>query len=100
MAVPKEMRVSLAFFMLMDEADNWWDMLKTTQDVTQMAWIQFEELFLSNYFLGPLEDKKKKNSLICTLGSKEEHASDWICIKIYTTIHIFSECGGRWTNIS
>ena len=75
MTVPKEMRVSLAFFMLMDEADNWWDMLKTTQDVTQMAWIQFEELFLSNYFLGPLEDKKK-NSLICTLGSKEEHASD------------------------
>ncbi|KAJ9689171.1 hypothetical protein PVL29_014699 [Vitis rotundifolia] len=51
MAVPKEMRVSLASFMLKDETNNWWDMLKTTQDVTQMAWIQFEELLLSNYFL-------------------------------------------------
>ena len=34
MVVPKEMRVSLASFMLRDEADNWWDMIKTTQDVT------------------------------------------------------------------
>ena len=50
MAVPEEMRVSLASFMLRDEADNWWDMIKTTQDVTKMVWMQFEELFLSNYF--------------------------------------------------
>ncbi|KAJ9693136.1 hypothetical protein PVL29_012047 [Vitis rotundifolia] len=34
MAVPKEMRVSLASFMLRDEVDNWWDMIKTTQDAT------------------------------------------------------------------
>ena len=34
MAVPKEMRVSLASFMLRDEANNWWDMIKITQDVT------------------------------------------------------------------
>ncbi|KAL6329580.1 hypothetical protein AAG906_022284 [Vitis piasezkii] len=39
MIVLDERRVSLAF-MLRDEADNWWDMIKTTQD----------ELFLSNYF--------------------------------------------------
>ncbi|KAJ9709391.1 hypothetical protein PVL29_001051 [Vitis rotundifolia] len=30
MAVPEERRVSLASFMLRDEADNWWDMIKTT----------------------------------------------------------------------
>ena len=50
MAVPEERRVSLASFMLRDEADNWWDMIKTTQDVTKMVWMQFEELLLSNYF--------------------------------------------------
>ena len=42
MAVPEEMRVSLASFMLRDEGDNWWDMIKTTQDVTQMVWMRFE----------------------------------------------------------
>ena len=49
MIVLDERRVSLAF-MLRDEADNWWDMIKTTQDVTKMVWMQFEELLLSNYF--------------------------------------------------
>ena len=38
MAVPEER-------MLRDEADNWWDMIKTTQDVTKMVWMQIEELF-------------------------------------------------------
>ena len=50
MVVPEERRVSLTSFMLRDEADNWWDMIKTTQDVTQMVWMRFEELLLSNYF--------------------------------------------------
>ena len=50
MAMLEERRVSLASFMLRDEADNWWDMIKTTQDVTQMVWMRFEELLLSNYF--------------------------------------------------
>ena len=59
MAVPEEMRVSLAFFMLRDEADNWWDMIKTTQDVTKMVWVQFEELLLSNYFLEAVRRQKR-----------------------------------------
>ena len=42
----EERRVSLASFMLRDEGDNWWDMIKTTQ----MVWMRFEELLLSNYF--------------------------------------------------
>ena len=50
MTMLEERRVSLASFMLRDEADNWWDMIKTTQDVTQMVWMRFEELLLSNYF--------------------------------------------------
>ncbi|RVW18330.1 hypothetical protein CK203_113625 [Vitis vinifera] len=50
MAMLEERRVSLASFMLRDEADNSWDMIKTTQDVTQMVWMRFQELLLSNYF--------------------------------------------------
>ena len=58
MAVPEEMRVYLASFMSKDEADNQWDMIKTTQDVTQMVWIQFEELLLSNYFFEAIRRQK------------------------------------------
>ena len=59
MAVPEERRVSLASFMLRDEVDNWWDMIKTIQDVTKMVWMQFEELLLSNYFLEAVRRQKK-----------------------------------------
>ncbi|XP_059590466.1 uncharacterized protein LOC132253091 [Vitis vinifera] len=59
MAVPEERRVSLASFMLRDEADNWWDMIKTTQDVTKMVWMQFEELLLCNYFPEAVRRQKR-----------------------------------------
>ncbi|XP_034677757.1 uncharacterized protein LOC117908237 [Vitis riparia] len=59
MAMLEERRVSLASFMLRDEADNWWDMIKTTQDVTQMVWMRFEELLLSNYFPETVRRQKR-----------------------------------------
>ncbi|KAJ9703014.1 hypothetical protein PVL29_004674 [Vitis rotundifolia] len=59
MIVLEERRVSSASFMLRDEANNWWDMIKTTQDVTQMVWMKFEELFLSNYFLEAVRRQKR-----------------------------------------
>ena len=50
MAISRKRRVSLASFMLRDEADSWWDMIKSTHDVAQMKWIKFEEFLLANYF--------------------------------------------------
>ena len=52
MAMPEERRVSLASFML-------WDMIKTTQDVTKIVWMQFEELLLSNYFPKAVRRQKR-----------------------------------------
>ena len=59
MAVLEKGRVSLALFMFKDEADNWWDMLTTTQDVTEMVWMQFEELLLSNYWKEVVRRQKR-----------------------------------------
>ena len=59
MVVPEERRVSLALFMLRDEADSWWDMIKTTQDVTKMVWMQIEELLLANYFPEAVRRQKR-----------------------------------------
>ena len=52
MAMLEERRVSLASFML-------WDMIKTTQDVTKIVWMQFEELLLSNYFPEAVRRQKR-----------------------------------------
>ena len=35
--VPEERRVSLASFMLRDEAESWWDMVKSIHDVPHMG---------------------------------------------------------------
>ena len=48
MAMLEERRVSLASFMLRDEADNRWDMYD-----------QFEELLLSKYFLEAVKRQKR-----------------------------------------
>ncbi|KAJ9678207.1 hypothetical protein PVL29_022946 [Vitis rotundifolia] len=53
MVVPEEMRLSLVSFMFKDEADNWWDMIRTTQDVTQMRSLEDKkELNLYTWFKG------------------------------------------------
>lgn len=57
--VPKERRVSLTSFMLRDEVDGLWDMIKSNYDVTQMRWTQFEELLLANYFLEAIRREKR-----------------------------------------
>ena len=41
MGVHEEGRVSLVAFMLRDEADSWWNMIKSTHDMTHITWIQF-----------------------------------------------------------
>ena len=57
--VPEERRVSLAFFMLRDEADSWWDMVKSTHDVPHMGWTWFEELLLAKYFPEAMRRQKR-----------------------------------------
>ena len=57
--VPKERRVSLDSFMLRDEADNWWDIFKSTHDVPHMGWTQFEELLLAKYFPEAMRRQKR-----------------------------------------
>ncbi|RVW62208.1 hypothetical protein CK203_066444 [Vitis vinifera] len=44
MAVLEKGRVSLALFMLRDEADNGWDMIQTTQDVAPFMLHTYSEV--------------------------------------------------------
>ena len=56
----KEIKIILSFAscMLRDEADSWWEMIKSTHDVAQMKWTKFEEFLLANYFLEVIRRQK------------------------------------------
>ncbi|RVW37741.1 hypothetical protein CK203_116444 [Vitis vinifera] len=48
--IPKEMRVSLTAYMLVDKVDFWWESMKRVYDTKAMAWEEFERIFLGKYF--------------------------------------------------
>ncbi|XP_058216870.1 uncharacterized protein LOC131327753 [Rhododendron vialii] len=47
--------IALATFQMQGEADHWWDLIKTTHDLTTMTWPMFENLFLEKYFPAPVK---------------------------------------------
>ena len=50
MQITDERRLTLVPYILEDEVDFWWDMVTRTEDVDQMSWEDFKELFLAKYF--------------------------------------------------
>ncbi|GMN59735.1 hypothetical protein TIFTF001_028835 [Ficus carica] len=48
--VPVDLRVTLAAFMLTDEADRWWEFTQRGHDVRSMTWEDFETGFRNMYF--------------------------------------------------
>ena len=46
-------------YILEDEADFWWDMVTHTEDVDQMSWEDFKELFLAKYF--PKDEREARS---------------------------------------
>ncbi|XP_058180091.1 uncharacterized protein LOC131298630 [Rhododendron vialii] len=48
-------RIALATFQMQGEADHWWDLIKTTHNLTTMTWRMFENLFLEKYFPAPVK---------------------------------------------
>ena len=43
-------RIRLAAFQLEGEAQVWWNWAKTSRELEAMTWIEFQELFMGNYF--------------------------------------------------
>ncbi|XP_058220249.1 uncharacterized protein LOC131330626 [Rhododendron vialii] len=48
-------RIALAIFQMQGEADHWWDLIKTTHNLTTMTWQMFENLFPEKYFPAPMK---------------------------------------------
>ncbi|XP_058211484.1 uncharacterized protein LOC131323652 [Rhododendron vialii] len=48
-------RIALATFQMQGEADHWWDLIKTTHNLTTMTWQMFENRFLEKYFPAPVK---------------------------------------------
>ena len=43
-------RIRLAAFQLEGEAQVWWRWARTSRDIEVMAWAEFQELFMGQYF--------------------------------------------------
>ena len=43
-------RTRLVAFQLAGESLIWWDWVKTSRNVEEMTWVDFRELFMSNFF--------------------------------------------------
>ncbi|XP_028083106.1 uncharacterized protein LOC114284408 [Camellia sinensis] len=50
-------RVTRTAFQMEGEADHWWEMIKSTQQVETLTWRQFEDLFMEKYFPNSLRQE-------------------------------------------
>ncbi|XP_026422246.1 uncharacterized protein LOC113318318 [Papaver somniferum] len=48
--IPKEKKVRLATYLFEGDAEHWWRSVKRMEDVSNMCWNKFVELFLNKYF--------------------------------------------------
>ncbi|XP_026420213.1 uncharacterized protein LOC113316208 [Papaver somniferum] len=48
--IPKENKVRLATYLFEGDAEHWWRYVKRMEDVSNMCWEKFVELFLNKYF--------------------------------------------------
>ncbi|KAL6312877.1 hypothetical protein AAG906_022638 [Vitis piasezkii] len=77
MIVPNERRVSLAF-MLRDEADNWWDMIKTTQDVAPFMLHTYNEVVARALVIDrEMEEAQRLRSRNSRFGGSEKWELDF-----------------------
>ena len=43
-------RIKLVVFQLEGESQVWWDWVKTSRDLEELTWAEFDELFMGKYF--------------------------------------------------
>ena len=91
--VLEERRVSLPSFMLRDEVDSWWDIVKNAHDVPHMGWAQFEELLLAKYFLKVMRREKRLEFVHLQQGGMTvaEYASQFTQLSGYAHHVVASE---------
>ena len=62
-------RIRLAAFQLEGEAQVWWNWAKTSRDLEEMTWAEFQELFIGKYFLDTARRAKAQEFLELKQGT-------------------------------
>ena len=63
-------RIRLAAFQLEDEAQVWWNWVKTSRDLELMTWAEFQELFMGKYFPDTTRHAKAQEFLELKQGTR------------------------------
>lgn len=64
-----KIQVAQATYQLKVEARYWWELMKSTHDVTTMTFVEFEHIFLDKYFPTPIKQAKAQEFLNLEQGS-------------------------------
>ena len=62
-------RIRLAAFQLEGEAQVWWKWVKTSRDLEEMTWAEFQELFMGKYFPDTARHEKAQEFLELKQGT-------------------------------
>ena len=57
------LRIRAATYQFSGRALTWWDVVKTTHNVATMTWVEFERVFLDNYFPQVVRNAKRREFL-------------------------------------
>ena len=63
-------RIRLAAFQLEGEAQVWWNWAKTSRDLEEMTWTEFQELFMGKYFPDTARHAKAQEFLELKQGTR------------------------------
>ncbi|XP_026417572.1 uncharacterized protein LOC113313063 [Papaver somniferum] len=72
MLVSEEDTVRFVTYMFHGDADIWWSSIERMEDVSQMSWERFEELFLEKYFPPTSQDAKCMDFALLEQGDMSE----------------------------
>ena len=62
-------RIRLATFQLEGEAQVWWKWARTSRDLEEMTWAEFQELFMGKYYLDTARHAKAQEILELKQGT-------------------------------
>ena len=95
--IEEEDKIIFTEFLLQGEARLWWKMEKEKREGKDHMWKEFQELFLRRYFPISVHERKRKEFLYLTQGTKSVMEYDREFTKLCGLHAVWSQSKGtRW----
>ena len=91
-------RIRLAAFQLEGEAQVWWRWVRTSRNLEVMTWTEFQELFMSKYFLETARHAKAQEFLELKQGATTvmDYVARFIELTRFTDDYVATDMAKVW----